>query len=273
MSTSQVIDIDAIAAAVVAANETNTQIAPFSSSLAGFGLADAYRVTPKVRTMREAKGERVLGRKIGFTNRTIWDQYGVHAPIWGYVYDRTVHDLRMMGDGVSLAGFAEPLLEPEIMFQLSAAPDPDMDERDLLSCIAWVSHGFEVVQSIFPGWKFAPADTVAAFGLHGALLIGERHPVDGNPDAWLKQLHNFEITLTCGDTVAPGHSRNVLDGPLSALRHLVQVLAKDPVNPPLAPGEIVTTGTLTSALPVKPGEVWTTKLSGVPLAGATIRFC
>lgn len=273
MSTRQVIDIDAIAAAVMAASAANTQIAPFSSSLAGFSLADAYRVTPKVRALREAEGERVLGRKIGFTNRTIWDQFGVHAPIWGYVYDRTVHDLRMLGDGFPLAGLPEPLIEPEIIFQLSAAPDSDMDERDLLSCIAWVSHGFEVVQSIYPGWKFAPADTVAAFGLHGALLIGERHPVEGSLDAWLRRLHDFEITLAGGGTVDEGHSRNVLGGPLSALRHLVEVLARDSLNPPLAAGEIVTTGTLTRALPVKPGETWTTTLRGVPLAGASIRFC
>lgn len=273
MSNSSVIDISAIAAAVIAARDTSIQIAPFSSSVAGFGLADAYRVTPKVRQLREATGERVVGRKIGFTNRTIWDEFGVHAPIWGYVYDRTLGDLRMMGEGFSLARLSEPLIEPEIIFQLSAAPDPDMDERDLLSCIAWVSHGFEIVQSIYPGWKFAPADTVAAFGLHGALLIGERHPLDGSADAWLERLHNFEITLACGDTVVGGHSRNVLDGPLSALRHLVEVLAKDSVNPPLAPGEIITTGTLTRALPIKSGETWTTKLSGVPLSGASIRFC
>jgi 2-keto-4-pentenoate hydratase len=40
-----------------------------------------------------------------------------------------------------------------------------------------------------------------------------------------------------------GHSTNVLDGPASALRHLVGLLAHDPANPPLAAGEIVTTGT------------------------------
>ncbi len=37
---------------------------------------------------------------------------------------------------------------------------------------------------------------------------------------------------------------------LSALRHLVDILARDQVNPPLAADEIVTTGTLTRALPL-----------------------
>jgi 2-oxo-3-hexenedioate decarboxylase len=46
------------------------------------------------------------------------------------------------------------------------------------------------------------------------------------------------------------------------------VLAVDPHNPPLAAGEIVTTGSLTRAPPIAPGEVWTTKLTGIPLEGA-----
>jgi len=39
---------------------------------------------------RLRQGWRPLGRKIGFTNRTIWPRYGVYEPIWGTVYDRTV---------------------------------------------------------------------------------------------------------------------------------------------------------------------------------------
>jgi hypothetical protein len=53
-----------------------------------------------------------------------------------------------------------------------------------LACIDWVGHGFEIVQSIFPEWKFSAADTVAAFGLHGALLIGARHSIAAHAEDW-----------------------------------------------------------------------------------------
>ena len=69
-----------------------------------------------------------------------------------------------------------------------------------------------------------------------------------------------------------GRAANVLDGPLFALRHLVELLAKDPFNPPLAAGEIVTTGTLTRAFPVAAGEIWNTELTGIPLEGARVWF-
>ncbi len=52
-----------------------------------------------------------------------------------------------------------------------------MDEAALLGCIAWVAHGFEIVHSMFAGWRFAAADTVAAFALHGAYRLGPRRPI------------------------------------------------------------------------------------------------
>ena len=70
-----------------------------------------------------------------------------------------------------------------------------------------------------------------------------------------------------------GHALNVLEGPLSTIRYLIDLLARDPDSPPLAAGEIISTGTLTRALPVKPGETWTTRLKGIALENATLQFC
>jgi 2-oxo-3-hexenedioate decarboxylase len=266
-------DAQAVAAEAFDILDTGRQIATFSSRLPHFDLDDAYRVTAAVRQMREARGEIPVGRKVGFTNRTIWDEYQIGAPMWGYIYDRTVHDLADVGPTVSLAGLAEPRIEPEIIFELMTAPAPGMDERALLECVDWVAHGFELVQSIFPRWEFTLPDTVAAYGLHGMLLIGPRHSLAEHGDDWLGNLSTFGIDLKRdGMVVDQGRASNVLGGPLSALRHLVDVLANDPVNPPLAAGEIVTTGTLTRAFPVAPGETWTTELAGVAIDDITVRF-
>lgn len=265
-------DLHAIADEVFAVLGTGGQTAPFSARPAGLTLDEAYRVTALLDQRRAARGERRIGRKIGFTNRTIWEQYKVYAPIWGHVYASTVHDLgeRTM---LPLATFSEPRIEPEIVFGVARPPTADMDDAALMACVEWVAHGFEIVQSIFPGWRFTPADTVAVNGLHGALLIGPRHAVAGDATAWQTALPAFSIELLCdGEIVDRGHAANVLDGPLSAVRHLVGLLASDPVNPPLAAGEIVTTGTLTRAMPVKPGETWSTRLAGIALEGIRLRF-
>lgn len=262
-----------VAAELLRAVGTAAPILPFTARPGGLSLPDAYRVAAEIRTLREARGERVVGRKIGFTNRTIWDEYNVHAPIWGYVYDATLHAVGTLPGGFALGGLAEPRIEPEIAFGLKRAPRPGLDDAGMLACIEWVAHGFEVVQSVFPGWRFAAADTVAAFGLHGALLLGERVPVTGDHEALARALSGFTITLFRNGEVADrGAAANVLDGPLAALRHLVGVLAADPESPPLEPGEIVTTGTLTRALPIAPGETWSTELHGIGLPGLSVRF-
>lgn len=267
------LDIPKIAKEALAAYDGAGQIAPYSQRLKGFGLDDAYRVTAELRRMREARGEKPVGRKIGFTNRTIWDQYKVYAPMWGYMYDTTLRKIDPKDGVADLAKFAEPLIEPEIAFCLSRAPEPGMDEATLLGCIEWVAHGTEIVQSHFPRWVFAAADTVADFGLHGAYLLGPQKPVGRDHAGWLGCLREFEISLARdGIAVDRGKAEHVLGGPLSALKHLVETLAKDTVNPPLGAGEIITTGTVTRAFPVKAKEIWTTEVHGAPLDGLTIAF-
>lgn len=264
---------EAMAEEVLAAYDARRQIAPFSQRPGGLDLALAYRVTAALRRLRGQRGEKPVGRKIGFTNRTIWAEYGVYAPIWGDMYGTTLRPLEPDAR-FDLSPLLEPRIEPEIAFGLARAPEAGMDEAALLSCIAWIAHGFEIVQSIFPGWRFAAADTIAGFGLHGAYLLGPRRFLRDRPETdWLASLSRFEIALERdGAEIDRGSAANVLGGPLSALRHLVELLSRDIVNPPLAAGEIVTTGTLTRAFPVAAGEHWRTHLTGIPLDGIAIRF-
>src|SRR5271169_85726 len=263
---------EAIATEAFGALRNTRQIPPFSARPEGLNVADAYRVTPLVRQMYEAEGAKTVGRKIGFTNRTIWAQYGVCAPIWGYVFDRSVRELAEV-EALPLQPFSEPRIEPEIVFGLGSLPSVDMDEQALSDCIAWVALGFEIVQSIFPGWKFEASDTIAANGVHGALLIGPRHPFSPRAAEWRQGLGAFEIDLMCdGVLVDRGRAENVLGGPLSALRHLVGLLASDPVNPPLAAGEIVSTGTLTKAMPIAAGETWTATPGRIGLDPIVLRL-
>ncbi|WP_375459040.1 hypothetical protein [uncultured Enterovirga sp.] len=129
------------------------------------------------------------------------------------------------------------------------------------------------MQSHFAGWRFTAADTVAAFGLHGALLVGPAEAItSANAEQWREALLSFDISLLRDGAVADeGRAANVLvGGPLAALRHLVGVLARDPASPPLGAGEIVSTGTLTRALPVAPGETWSTRVRGLPLQGIRV---
>src|SRR5258708_2428982 len=103
MTTTTTLSIEAIAAECLAGLEGGPALAPFAARLPGFDLDQAYRVTAALRRLRQARGDRVVGRKIGFTNRTIWAEYGVYAPIWGDMWDTTVADLAARDGQCSLA--------------------------------------------------------------------------------------------------------------------------------------------------------------------------
>jgi len=268
----ETLDVKSIADEVVASLASHTQIPTFASRPAGLTLAQAYRVTPLLRAAFETRGEKITGRKIGFTNREMWKVYGVQSPIWGYATNRTTYELAYT-QALRVKNFIEPRIEPEIMFGLKATPMPSMSEAALLDCIEWVSLGYEVVQSIFPDWKFAAADTVAANGVHGALVMGVRHEIAPRKTEWQHELATFRVKLYCNDKLSQrGSGALVLDSPLLALRYLIELLANDPYNPPLRAGEIISTGTLTLAMPVSGGERWTTRVSGIPLDEISLQF-
>jgi 2-oxo-3-hexenedioate decarboxylase len=266
--------IETSADRILMALDERRSIAPLTGTAGGLTLPEAYRVSRAVTARRVARGERPVGRKIGFTNRTIWDEYGVHHPIDGPMYDGTVSHVVGPVAACSLARFVEPRIEPEIVLGLAAAPTAGMDEVALMGCIGWVAHGFEIVQSLFPGWRFGGADCVAAFGLHGALICGARQEVrTAERESVLASLTQFSITLSRnGQLVDTGQAANVLGGPVSALRHLVMAIAGDPEAAPLKAGDTVTTGTVTRAFPVTGGERWTTELRGLDLPGMDVRF-
>jgi 2-oxo-3-hexenedioate decarboxylase len=264
---------DEIATEALALLGTGRQVAPFSSRYPAFGLAEAYEVATRVCDKRRARGEHVVGRKIGFTNQTAWSGYGISGPIWSYLFDSTVSDLAAVGGRFDLAGLPEPRIEPEIVLHLASAPHVDMSEGELIGCVDWIAHGFEIVQSIFPGWVFTAADAAAACGVHGGLLLGDRRLISDDRASWGTALTNFTVKLVRDNTCTThGQASNVLGGPLKALRFLVQELARYPACEPLQPGELVTTGTLTEAMPAITGQSWVTELGGLDIQGLRLRF-
>jgi 2-oxo-3-hexenedioate decarboxylase len=240
----------------------------------GLSLGEGYERALSVRQLRIARGEQPRGYKVGFTNRTIWERYGVYAPIWGTVWNTTLSFCEGEGE-LSLAGTCQPRLEPECVFGLKAAPPARASLDDLLACLEWIAPGFEIVQSHMPDWKFTAADTVADSGLHARLLVGRKLDVRELPRdaaAFDAQLAAARITLSRGgERVDEGRGANVLDGPLHALAHFVAALRDCPGATDLRPGDVVTTGTWTDAWPVRRGEPWRADFEP-PLAPLTVRF-
>ena len=267
-------DLKAIADRLIAAYDGAVTLPPITADVPEFSVADGYAVLHDIETRRRAQGWRPVGRKIGFTNRTIWPRYGVYQPMWAHVWAHTVHSATNGRATLSLKGLVQPRIEPEVVFKLNGPVPAGADPASILAAAEWIAPGFEIVQSHFPGWKFTAADCTAAFGLHGALVVGP--PValtDANRGSFAAALSSFELTLSRGDQVIDrGIGANVLDSPALALGHLARVLSEQPWAPPLAAGEIVTTGTITDAWPVAPGDTWSSDYGALGLSGMVLAF-
>jgi 2-oxo-3-hexenedioate decarboxylase len=257
---------EAIATTLLAALDESCIIDTITGRDAGFDSEAAYQVSAEILRLRRARGETPVGRKVGFTNRGIWAEYGVSAPMWAHVYDSTVTYFEEPAGRLAIGHLVQPRLEPEIVLHFAGAPSPAADEAELLSSVDWIAHGFEIVQSHFPDWKFQLPDSIAGFGLHGALIVGPRRRVEdlGNVDGTLR---TFTIALTDGHVQAKGAGSNVLGSPIAAARHLLQVLKDQHQFEPVQAGEIVTTGTLLPPPPIRRGQTWRTEVSGIDLPG------
>ncbi len=221
----------------------------------------AYQTALAVRALRVARGERPVGFKVGFTNRSIWPRYQVFAPIWGSVWHSTLSFARD-GGAVSLARACQPRIEPELVFAFKSTPPPGATLDQLFDALDWLAPGFEIVQCHLPDWKFCAAQTVADSGLHAHLRVGEGLRVAdlaSNADKLHRLLSGARVTLARdGQTVEEGCGELVLDSPLLALAHFITELRACPGAPDIGPGDLVTTGTWTDAWPVQTGQRWST---------------
>jgi 2-oxo-3-hexenedioate decarboxylase len=266
--------VDELAGRLLAAYDTASTLAPITAEAADFDVAAAYDVLFAIERRRRAQGWVPAGRKIGFTNRTIWPRYGVYEPMWAHAWTHTVHHACDGQATLALDGFVQPRIEPEVVFGLRGPVPVTGDAEEILRHVAWIAAGFEIVQSHFPDWKFRAPDCTAAFGLHGALIVGTPVPVnDGNRAVLAAALPVFALTLRSGDSVVDrGVGANVLGSPALALAHLARVLAGQPQFAPLAAGEIVTTGTVTDAWPVARGQSWTSDYAALGVPGLRLRL-
>ena len=242
------------------------QIVPFSKRGILLSLQDAYDVAGLVKENLGSPSE--VGKKIGFTNRNIWNVYNVSEPIWGPITSKSVSFTETNFQKIDLSRFCEPRIEPEVVICLKEKPHHSDENLNIF--IDWIAPGFEIVDSIYPNWAFALTDTIASGALHGCLVVGKKLIVNNDVE---RDLVDLKVRLFKGSSFEEeGTGANVLDGPVSAIRYLHKSLAGIKNQVLLSSGNIITTGTMTDAKPVFPGEKWTGKFEGIIESELSVEF-
>jgi 2-keto-4-pentenoate hydratase len=254
----------------------------------GFDLNTAYEVEATLKQFREAGGHRAVGRKVGYANKAMWRVLKLETLVWAHMYDDTVHYSDSNSATLTLAHPRSLKIEPEIVFGLkkpipAEGPEGVDAATAALASTDWLAVGFEIIDCPFPEWQFQPSDFVASFGLHAALVIGERVEVrsDVRPDgiaALVAELPRFKVRMSCsnssknGEFVEEGSGRNSLKSPALCLAELGAAIVRRFPAEPLSAGEIVSSGTLTAGHPTDSGDLWTVEVEGLPLPPLTLRL-
>jgi 2-keto-4-pentenoate hydratase len=269
-------EIENFARELMSAYETGQMVNVPPSERPGFDLDAAYKVEGMLKKFREAAGRRSVGQKVGYANKAMWRILKLETLVWAHMYDDTVHYSDRNSATLSIAHPRSLKIEPEIVFCLRERANAEgaPDATPALMRTEWLAIGFEIIDCPFPDWKFQPSDFVASFGLHAALVIGEKIPV--RPEAiptLVDELSSFKVQMSRnGAFVEEGSGRNALKNPALCLAELSKAIARRFPENPLSPGEIVSSGTLTAGHATGTGDEWTVDVEGISLPSLRLRL-
>ena len=268
------IDPAAIAQELIDAYEAGDLLPETLSSREGFDLDIAYAVEAELARRRRAQGHTVVGRKVAFANPAVWPKLSLQTVAWGSMYDDTVHPANEVE--VTPVPFTyAPKLEPEVVFKMKGPVTGNpADAVAVLNAVEWISLGYEIVDCPFPEWQFQPADLVAAYGFHSGLVLGQPTIVTAaNASMLAKQLAEFKLKLFKNGTfIEEGGGRNVMRNPALCVGELAAAITRSPWAEPLRPGELVSTGALTTPMLIAPGETWRAEAEGIDLAPLVMKL-
>ncbi|WP_251328414.1 2-keto-4-pentenoate hydratase [Haloplanus pelagicus] len=225
---------------LVEAYRTGESLDSLSPSLT---VADGYAIQRAAIDRRtDAEGPPV-GYKVGFTSVAIQEELGVAEPASGRVLADTVRSEGRLDDGL-----IDPKVEPELAVVLADPLDPPVTPVHVLAATAAVVPVIEVVDSRLDDWAVDAGSAVADNALAARLVQGDRVADTSTLDL---PLEGVEVRRN-GERVATGVGADVLGGPARVVAWLAGALADRGER--LAAGDLVSTGSLTSLVPLDPGD-------------------
>ncbi|MGA5428234.1 2-keto-4-pentenoate hydratase [Streptomyces koyangensis] len=221
------------------------------SRYASLTLDDAYHVQALGSELRAARGDGLVGVKLGFTSKAKALQMGVSDVIFGRLYAKGEYP---DGGSVAMEDFIHPRVEPEVAFRLGArfdaraAADP---EAELRAAIDAVAPGLEIIDSRYANFQFSLTDVVADNTSAAGFVTGAWQPADLTaPDV---RFDDRPVTLEIdGVAAATGSTSDILGDPVLALPAIARMAAARGVVLPA--GSVLLAGAATAAVAL-PGGV------------------
>jgi len=175
--------VDRAATVLLEAEAAGTDRPPITDEWPGLDLATAYAVQDETLRRRLARGERLVGVKLGLTSRAKQQRMGIGSPLVAWLTDAMVLPA---GTPVPRERLIHPRAEPEIVFVMgSRLAGPGVTAATALAAVGSVHGGVEVIDSRYRDFRFTLPDVVADNASSGCLTGGMTDAVAVPPGAVL----------------------------------------------------------------------------------------
>ena len=203
-------------------------------------ISEAYQVQNQVCEKRIARGESVVGYKVGCTSRAIRSQLGLAEPISARLFAPHVTGGRI---AIDWTAYCHCAIEPEMVLRIGQDLfGTDLSDEELIQSISYVSPGIELHDYKF--WHQPPTaqELICSGGIHAGLIVGDAKV---SPQALTFGREKFFVYQN-NDLVASSRADEIMGGPLESLRWLVnfmssndEVLKKGMLVIPGSPTELI----------------------------------
>jgi 2-oxo-3-hexenedioate decarboxylase len=237
--------IDRAATALLAAEDDRRDREPITDDWAELDLRAAYAIQDETLRRRLARGERLVGVKLGLTSRAKQRRMNVDSPLVAWLTDAMVLPA---GDAVPQSRLIHPRVEPEIAFLMKTRlAGPGVTAAHALAAVDRVFAAVEVIDSRYRDFRFTLPDVVADNASSGAFVLGS---VGLRPEQLDLALEAVLVEVD-GQVLDSATGAAVQGNPAEALALAANVLAERGLA--VEAGQVILTGGMTDAVFAPPG--------------------
>ncbi|WP_445115528.1 2-keto-4-pentenoate hydratase [Acinetobacter sp. WZC-1] len=217
-----------------------------------YTLEQAFEIQNIGVQLREQRGEKQIGVKLGFTSHAKMKQMGIDKLIFGRLTDAM---LLNSNDTVDVKDFIHPRIEPEIGFVTARDITEPLSLVNYIYYIDGIFPAMEIIDSRYQNFKFTLADVVADNTSAAAFVLGEIRDFS-------HYAANMGVILSeNGHAAAYGSTAAILGNPILSLIQVSQILSAQ--GQTLPAGSLILAGAATNAIHMQNHSFYETQVHGL----------
>jgi 2-oxo-3-hexenedioate decarboxylase len=209
-------------------------------------FTDATDIQWETRRRKEARGNKIIGMKMGLTSWAKMKQMGVEKPCYGFLADYfSVPE----GGEIPMSELIHPKVEAEFAFVTNKPLSGDsVTVEEVMDATELVVPAVEIIDSRYKDFKFDLISVQADNSSSTRFVIGGR---PARPDEFDWSTRGVVMTKN-GEVVELGAGAAVLDHPAASVAMLASMLSER--NEIIPAGTFIMTGGITAAVLVEAGD-------------------